>query len=292
MTKIAVVTDSIASIPVEIQKEYGITMIPFHVIMDGKDYLETEIEMDQIYSRLRKKENLPTTSFPSSGEFLQVYHELSQRAEAILHICLTAAFTRAYGAAVEAKEMAREKLPQTTIEIVDSRTVTAGELLVVLEVARAAAEGKSIKQVIEVANSLIPRVNLMETRDTLFFVDKGGRIFEAKSWAETELVGNFRAITECDSSTGGITKPLARAKTKTQVMEKMVDIAKERIGDRKCHVAIVHANVLDQVERLKEMIVRQLNCDEIHVGDASAMTAIHNGEGIISLGFSANQDSI
>jgi DegV family protein with EDD domain len=278
-------TDSVSSISKDMVKKYNITVIPFHVIMDGKDYLETEIGMERIYARLKEKENIPTSSFPSSGEFLQVYQELSQKIETILYICFTSAFSKGYGAAIEAKEMAREKLPKTRIEVIDSRTVTAGELLIVLEAAKAAAQGKSLKEIIEIANSIIPRMNLIETRDTLFYIDKGGRIFEAKSWAEAESVGNFRAITECDSSTGGITRPLARAKTQTQIMKKMVDIAKERAGDKKLHAAIVHASVPDKAEQLKELILPRLHCDEFYVSEHSAMSAIHNGEGFISFGF-------
>ena len=44
MKKVAIMTDSIASIPRGIAKEYGIKITPFHVIMDGKSYIETEID--------------------------------------------------------------------------------------------------------------------------------------------------------------------------------------------------------------------------------------------------------
>jgi len=111
MSKVAVMTDTIASVPHEIAKEYGIKVIPFHVVMDGKSYLETKIDMDQLYARLKERENLPTTSAPSPGEFLKAYQELSRRAEAILHISMTSSFTMAYEAAIEAKEIARERLP-------------------------------------------------------------------------------------------------------------------------------------------------------------------------------------
>jgi len=120
MRKVAVMTDTVASVPLEMQKEYGIGVIPYHVIMDDKDYLETEIDMNQLYTRLKDKENLPKTSFPSPAEFLQAYQELSQNAEAILHISIASTLSGVYEAALRAKEMAHEKLPQTTIEVIDS----------------------------------------------------------------------------------------------------------------------------------------------------------------------------
>lgn len=77
MNKVAIMTDSVASVPHEIAKKYSIKIIPFHVIIDGKSYIETEIDKDQFYARLRQKENLPTTSAPSVGEFLEAYQGLN-----------------------------------------------------------------------------------------------------------------------------------------------------------------------------------------------------------------------
>ena len=115
------------------------------------------------------------------GEFLEAYQELSQRAEAILYISMTSGFTMAYGAAIEARELTREKLPRKTIEIIDSQTVESSELLIVLEAAKAASQGKNLNEVIQIVNDMIPRMNQLSTRDTLFYLDRLGRIFEAKS---------------------------------------------------------------------------------------------------------------
>jgi DegV family protein with EDD domain len=198
---------------------------------------------------------------------------------------MTAAFTMAYGAAVEAKKMAQEKLPKTTIEVIDSKTVEASELLIVLQAAKAAAQGKKLNEIIQIVNNMIPQMSQLSTRDTLFYLDRLGRIFEAKSWAEAESKNSFRAIVEIDASTGGITKPIARAKTKTQIMEKMVDIAKERGGGKKLHAAIAHANALEQAERLKQRVLAQFHCDEFYVVDVPPVAAVQNGEGLIEFGF-------
>ena len=285
MKKVTIMTDSIAAIPKEIAEEYDIATVPFHVIVDGKDYLDTEIDMKWLYNRLKERDNLPTTSFPSVGEFFHTYQQLAQSSEAILHISITSAFTKGYEAAIEANKIAQEKLPKTKIEVIDSYTIEAGELLIVTKAARAAKEDKDINEIMKLLNQVTPRVNLLEGTDTLFYRDKGGRIFQAKSWAEAESLTSFKAILEVDASTGGITKPVARAKTKTQIIEKMVDIAKERIGNKKLHAAIVHTNVLEQAERLKEMLLSQCHCDELYVKEAAPATAVHSGEGLISFGF-------
>ena len=285
MNKVAIMTDSIAAIPPEMAQKYGIGIVATHVIMDGKSYPDTEIDMGKLYARLEEKENLPTTSAVTTGQILQAYQEMSQKAEAIIFISVTSVFSATYGVAIQAREMVHEKLPQTIIEVIDSCTVTAAQQLIALRAAKAAAQGKSLSEVIEITNNLIPQINMLSTRDTFFYLDKGGLVFEAQSWADAESGSTFRAILKVDASTGGRTKPIARAKTKTQIMNKMADIARERIGAKKLHAAIVHTNVPDQAEQLRKIVLSRLQCDEIYVSEAMGVTAAKNGRGLIHFGF-------
>ena len=110
--------------------------------------------------------------------------------------------------------------------------------LIALEAAEMAAQGKDLSEITQFVNNLIPKVNSLSTRDTLLYLDKGGRIFEAKSWAEAESMLSFRAIVEIDAHSDGVTKPVARAKTRREIKEKMVEIAKERTKDNRLHVFI------------------------------------------------------
>lgn len=186
MEKVAIMTDRASNMSPEIARKFDIKMIPFHIIIDDKDYLDTEIDIEDLYTRVAKKENLPTTSFPSPEEFLQFYQELSQKAETILYISMSAAFTGGYKVALEAKEIAQKELPKTTIEVIDSHTAGGGLALIALAAARAAKQGKNIEEVVQQAKYLIPRINHLSAPDTLFYLDKGGRICEAKSWAEAQ----------------------------------------------------------------------------------------------------------
>ena len=285
MKKVVVMTDSGSNIPQELAQKVDIRVMPFHIIIDGKDYLDTEIDMQDLYARLSTRKNLPTTSFPSVEEYLLTYQELSQKAEAILFISVTSAFTKAYSLALEAKETVSKKLPETVIEVIDSRTGGTGLALIVLKAAGLAEQGKDIKAIIEQVNNMIPRVSHLSAPDTLFYLDKGGRICEAKSWAEAQSVNSFRAIVEIDASTGGVTKPLARAKTKKQIMEKMVSIVKEKVGNNRIHAGITHNNTPESAQQLRKIILSQLHCDELHVFEALAPAAVHTGQGLVDFGF-------
>jgi len=285
MKKVAVMTDRTSSMAQEVAERFDIKMVPIHIIMDGRDYLDTEVDMEDLYARVAKKENLPTTSFPAPEEFLQAYQELSQNAEAILHISLTPAFSGGYNAALEAKEIARKELPKTTIEVLDSQISGSGLALITLAAARAAKQGKNIEEVAEQANYIIQRISYFSAPDTLFYLDKGGRICQAKSWAEAQQVSSFRALLEIGE---GIIKPVARVKTKKQILEKMVNISKERVGNKRMHAAMTHNKVPQQAEELRKMLLSQFHCEELHVFEGLPMTVVHTGQGLIDFGFYGN----
>jgi DegV family protein with EDD domain len=266
----------------EIARKFDIKLIPFHIIIDGKDYLDTEVDMEDLYARVDKKENLPTmTPFPV-GECLQAFQEVGQSSEAILYISASSGFTAAYKVALQAKEIAQKELPKTAIEVVDSRTGGSGLALIALAAAKAAKQGKNIEEVVQQVNYVIQRINHLTAPDTLFYLDKGGRICQAKSWAEAQHVSSFRALLEIAE---GIIKPVARVKTKKQILEKMVNIAKERVGNKRMHAAMTHNKVPQQAEELRKMLLSQFHCEELYVFEGLAPTAIHTGQGLIDFGF-------
>ncbi len=289
MEKVVISSDSGTILP-KAAKQYGFTMIPVPIIIDGETYLDTEIDMDELYARLDGKENLPKTSTANIAEFAQFFTDLARNAETVLHISMSSAFSGHHNAALQGKELASEKLPNTRIEVVDSLTMGTGVALVAIQAARAAAQGKGVDEVMALVNSIIPQLNLFLARDSLFYQAEGGRIFEAKTWAEAEQATSFRSVTEVDSSTGGALRPVARAKTVAQIMEKLVEITKERGKGSKLVGVIGHTRALERAEKLKGMLCTELDFDWLDIAEESASAAIHTGKGLIGYGFCSKID--
>jgi len=88
MKKVAIMADSTISMPLEVASKYGITVMPWHAIIDGESYPDIEIDRKLLYARLKERENLPTTSGYTPEECFQFYEKLSQEAETILHISM------------------------------------------------------------------------------------------------------------------------------------------------------------------------------------------------------------
>ena len=65
----------------------------------------------------------------------------------------------------------------------------------------------------------------------------------------------------------------------------MVSIAKERVGNKKIHVAMTHNKAPQQAEELRKMLLSQFECEELYVFEGLAPTVVHIGQGLIDFGF-------
>jgi len=253
--------------------------------MDGKDYLETEIDEEELYARVRTKGNLPTSSAASPAEFLESFRRASQRAKAILFVTISSGMSQAYNSALRAKELAQEQLPSTTIEVLDSLTVSGAEALIVIEAAKVANEGKSLPEVTEVADKIKQRVASFGLRPTLFhFAEAHGRAEKAKDWAKSAIPTT--TVLEIDATTGGASKPILRDRTMGKLIEATLDLIEERTKGKRLHAVICHVNVPERAEGLKEKVAARFDlADEIYIHRAMPLVAMINGEGMVDIGF-------
>ena len=280
MNKVAIMTDTASFMSQEIADKHDIRLVPLYVTIEGKSYPENEIDLAWFYEQMprwKEEGRLPTTSAISVGDFLETYRELSQKAEAIVHISCSAKLSMSLNAALQAKAMAQDELAQTAIEAVDSATACGAEMLIALEAARAAAAGKSLSEVVEVANNMVRKVNEISLLDDLYFLAKGGRIHRARPWAGSKITNT--ALLEMNAATGGEHKPLARCKTKGQTLKTLFDMVKQRSGGKKLHVAIDHADAPAEAEELKGKALSQFQCVEAFINQILPLVTTHTGVG-------------
>ena len=274
MRKVAVVVDSIAKMPPDVLAEYDITALPFHISMGGKDYLDTTINKDLLYSRLMSKE-LPTVAPPSPGEMAEAFRKMSQRAKAILYITMTSRFSGEYERVTGVKKSIELELPGVVVEAVDSLTITCAEALITIEAAKAAGEGKSLPEVAEITRQVVQRVSALSVRDSLYYFDKSGRMGKERPLAGSPVP--LAPVMEIDAATGGVTQAVSKHRTVAKALENMLEIMKERSANKKLYVMLGHLYKPDTAEELKAKILSEFQPARFHLTELSPVAAIMNG---------------
>lgn len=280
---VSVVTDSTSCLPDELVTEHDICVVPLNILLKGKSYRDgIDISPNEVYRIMRRRRELPTTSTPSAGDFLDTFQRLSQNTESILCITVTSEQSKIYETALLAKQMAREKLPETPIEVLDSRAASSALGLIVLEAARAANRGSDLALTLEAARGMIPRVTYLAVVDTLYYLARTGRIGKAAAWGGALL--KMKPIVGHDTSIG-LTTPVARPRTRAKAINLLLELMGKKIGNSPAHVIVNHADELEDGQRLEAEISSRFNCAEIYLSEFPPSMGIHAGPGVLGAAF-------
>jgi DegV family protein with EDD domain len=219
------------------------------------------------------------TSSASPEDCLQAFRKLSQQADSILCITLSTKLSTLYNAARDAKELAKTELPQTTIEVLDSNSATPSEGMVALAAARTAAEGKDLADVIKAAEEIKNKVNAIVFLDTIRHVYRSGRIPKIASQLGSIL--NIKPVL----TVSGVVHFAGMARSRKNGIERMLQMMRNKVGNRPVHVAVTHAYALDEAEKLKERVAKEFNCVEIWLSEFSPVMGYACGTGTVGIAF-------
>lgn len=278
MARVGIVTDSISCVPPQLVKEYDIRVIPYHLILEGKDYLDQiDITPAEFWRRFPTLKALPTTAAMGAGEYASTITELAKSTDSIVCITISRALSAAYEVATQARDIVTTDNPNLKIELVDSNNAVGAEGFVVLEAARAAQSGKSLAEVVKAAQALVPRVKFISALDTLKYLIKGGRA------PKTAVIGEFLNVKPLIGivSETGLVSPLGKERGKKKAMLKLVDLIKKYADtDKPLHVFTHHTDHIEDAEELKEMVTSRYNCAEVYMTDLTPVMTVHTGPSV------------
>jgi DegV family protein with EDD domain len=220
---------------------------------------------------------MPTSTQPSVEEFKEFFQDCARDSDAIVSVLASSRISGTVDSACAAKEFFSD-LP---IHVIDSCFSAMGQGLIAIAAARAAAEGKTVKEVVAAAEKMRENTNLLFVVDTLEYLHKGGRIGGAKRLLGTAL--NIKPILHFDQ---GLIEPLSQTRTKKKAVREMLDIARERLGGKKmAEAAIVHVDCFEEGESLVDLVRDQFNPANIFISDVSPVVGTHVGPGGLGLAF-------
>ncbi len=270
---IRIVTDSTADLPAETAEQLGITVIPLNVhfgeetLLDGIDILP-----DEFFQRLAAARQLPTTSQPSPGKFMEVYGSLAEAGDQIVSIHISDKLSGTLNSARQAKE----QMEGSSIEIIDSEQAALGTGLVAIAAAKAAQQGASLEAVLEEANSAVEQVQLFGLLDTLEYLRKGGRIGMVRGF-----IGTMLKVRPIITVLDGIVQSATSVRSRAYGIQYMVTLAEERAPLKQA--AVMHSSTDEEAEALAERIRPLVADGQVLQGRIGPVVGTHAGPGVIGI---------
>ena len=275
MKKIALVTDSTADLSVEILKEHDIHVIPLRVRFGNLEFLAHEIESDEFYRLLSEAEELPQTSQPTPEEFNQLYCELLKEYDEVISIHISSGLSGTLNAARVAKEHLQAK-----IHIVDSKTISLGLGLLVMDAAKHLKEGLDSLQIVDKLAEARKNIETLFTLDTLEYLQKGGRIGKVSGILGSLL--NVKPIIRVGDD--GIYHTYSKARNQRKALKAMVTAIGEMTKERKrIRLSVAHGGALTAGEYLKECMENAFNIKTDIFTQVSPIIGVHTGPGTVGV---------
>jgi len=249
-------------------------VVPVVIHFGSDTYIDGVHPAAQYYERLSTAAEMPTTSTPSPGDFLQAYREVAEEGATIISIHLF----ETKSTLVNVARMAAKMLPELDIRVVDSQTTTLGLGLLTIAAARAAQMGKAAVEIISYLESLIPHVHIHAVIRDLTQLRRSGRVSLGQA-----LVAGVLGIKPILYIGQGVADVVDRVRGWSRAVEQMVAMAQEKAGQARIFLAVVHTNAEDEARQLLEEVRSRFDCIETLIADAGTGVATHAGPGALGI---------
>jgi DegV family protein with EDD domain len=268
----AIVLDSTADFPEAPERFPNWRVVPLYVVFGDQSYRDyVELAPPEFYARLRTAEELPTTSQPTPGDFLQTYEELAQY-ERICSLHISSALSGTYQSASTAAAELGDK-----VRTVDSESASAAIAMLGLAIQRRLEQGTTDDAIDALVGRYRANAHLIFTVDTLEFLRRGGRIGRASAWAGQLL--HVKPILTIEREV----VPLKRVRGNQKAMQEFVSAFTSTSRDTPTlKVGIAHADAPDRATQLRKMVRHERPQAAIEViTTLGAVVGTHAGPGTV-----------
>ncbi|MFX3622663.1 MAG: DegV family protein [Ectobacillus sp.] len=274
----AIVTDSTAYIPQEIREQFDIHMIPLNVIFGDAPYQEeVDITAEQFYIKVREQEELPKTSQPAIGLFIELFERLAQEYDAVVSIHLSSGISGAYQTATTVAQM----MENIKVYTYDSEISCAVQGFYVIEAAKMAAEGKAPEQIIARMDEMKKSIDAYFVVDDLNHLQRGGRLSSAQAF-----IGSLLQVKPILYFREKVIIPFEKIRTRKKALKRIMEVFDEHASQGvPMEAVVIHANCEKEAVEWQRQIQERYPHVEVSLGYFGAVIGTHLGEGAIGLGW-------
>ncbi|HEX8991796.1 MAG TPA: DegV family protein [Anaerolineales bacterium] len=276
------VTDSTSYIPDELVKEYSISVAPQVLIWGDETFRDgVDIQPDEFYARLRTAKVMPTTSQVSVVSMQGIFQDLIDKGNDVLGVFISPKLSGTMQSCIQAREALGAAASKITL--VDSTTTAMALGFMVLTAARAARQGATLPECLELLEKGRDHVGVYFAVDTLEFLHRGGRIGGATRFIGSAL--NLKPILELKD---GHVEAVERVRTKTKAVDRLLELVAGRVrGKTNVRLATLHANAEQEARDLLQRASHDLNAVESILSSVSPVVGTHAGPGTVGLAYMA-----
>jgi uncharacterized protein len=270
---IAFVTDTACDLPDSVVFEHGIGLVPTQLILDDRVYQDRlEVTPPEFFERLRQGADA-STSQPSPQAFEEAYRDALRSAERVVAVILAKALSGTYASA----EGAAKRIAPDRITVVNSRSASLGEGLLVLLGVELAQAGWAPEAIARELDRVRDRSGGFFTVDNFERLVRSGRVSRVRAWLGARL--NVKPIMTITRD--GVIEPAGRARGRPAARERILALLDQALTPRPraLRLGVVHADLPGFAVELRDDLVARYRPRTCLVSPITPVIAAHAGIG-------------
>ncbi|MFI0468232.1 DegV family protein [Saccharopolyspora sp. 5N102] len=272
--RVAIVTDSTASIPHDVAEQLGISVVQLELKVGDEYNDERRVPHPTLAQAMRDGIPVATGEPPPPAFFWNYTDAAASGAEAIISIHISEGLSRTCQSARTAA--AEIGIP---VYVVDSRLVGLGLGFPVMAAAEAAVSGATPQGVMGVLDRRLRTTTQLLYVDTLEYLQRGGRIGRAQAW-----LGQTLSIKPVLVLKEGVIDQLTKGIGPDRALKKAVANAVQRAGSGPVDIGVEHFQFADRAQRVLDDLRSQLpQIRRVTLEETSAVLGAHAGPGALGV---------
>lgn len=273
---IKITTDSTCDLPRQLLEQYDITVFSLGIVKAGKLYHDgIDIRTADIAAHVDGGGEITTTNAVNAADYEDAFRAFSEKYDAVIHINIGSEFSCCHQNA----KLAAEEAPE--VYVVDSENLTVGHGMMVLAAAEAARQGRSVTEILDLLDGMVPRLETSFVLDRLDYMKKGGRCS-----AVTALGANLLKLHPCVDVIGG--RMSVTRKYRGSITKVVADYVRDRLRDRTdldfSRIFLVDTCPGDELASIAREVIREDGrFGEILEAKAGCTIFCHCGPGTLGL---------
>lgn len=276
--KIKVISDSTCDLPKAFLDAQDITLAPLTVVKGDEQYKDgVTIEPSEIFAHVADGGELCSTAAVSIGEYADLFEQYSDSFDGILVINLGSGFSSCHQNA----RLAAEDYPN--VRCIDSRSLTTGQGLLVLEACRLCRELDDLDAIVDALNAYTEKIETSFLIEKLDYLVKGGRCSSAAALGANLL--NLKPCIDVKDSKMTVGKKYRGNLSKclsayiTDRLQGREDI------DRSTAILVCTQISDDAMEQVREAVRVHGGFENVYEAVAGSTISCHCGPGTLGLVF-------
>ena len=270
MRDVAVITDSTCDMPRDLMSENGVDVLGLKVSLQRETFLDGEISQEEFFRRMKAADDLPTTSQPSVGEFVELYGRTLESAHEIVSVHLPPTVS----GTMESARQAAERF-DGRVHVVDAHIWSGPLGLIALRAGELSARGASAGEIVADIESVRDRARIVIALDSLDNLAKGGRIGNA-----TAFLGGLLDLRVVITIRDSMVQPVRRVRGARKAIQGGLDWFAEQIGETASgRFCVMHAMAQDRAEQIRDLVLERWGEVEVIMTRIGVVMSTHTGSG-------------